>query len=177
MKPSDLLNRFHDQALSEEEIMRLEAMIDQDSELAEALASLQFHTELHRESMPDPKDADFIQAEWNAIQSQLPSRRIEENTASAQKDRTSDAGRSLIPFLSIPWLSGTLAAAAALAVAVTGIWMWSNSSADSLAPSQGQIDFVQTDIDGASSMIFMDEQSGWTFVWIDEPLNASEAAG
>lgn len=177
MKPSDLLNRFHDQALSDDEIVRIEAMIDQDSELAEALASLQTHTELHRESMPDPKDADFIEAEWKAIQSQLPSRRVEQDSASVLKGRASDSGRSWIPFPSTPWLRGTLAAAAALAVAVTGIWMWSNSSVDSLAPSQGQIDFVQTDIDGASSMIFMDEQSGWTFVWIDEPLSASEAAG
>lgn len=171
MNPNESLNLLFDGVLPEQEADRLRAEIADDPELAAALESIESMAEFHRNSMPADKGAAFIEAEWNGIQSQLSPRKA------APPPSDNSEGRKLLGFPQPTWLRSTIAIAAALTLTITGLWVWTSTSEDGDRNAIGQVAFVQTDIDGASSMIFMDEQSGWTFVWIDEPLHAAGAAG
>lgn len=179
MNKSENIHRLFDGELSEDEQKLLEEAMSADSELAGELASIQSMAALHAETMPAPKDEVFIENEFLEIQKRIQS---SDNVAShenvtTQSAPTPDASNDKVVFFpGSKWLRGTLAIAAALTITVAGTWLLNqNESGNSTtAPDAGTVAFVETDIDGASSMIYMDEQSGWTFVWVDEPLDDPE---
>lgn len=74
--------------------------------------------------------------------------------------------------LQFPLLFKSIAAAAA--VAVIGITAWNfNSTPIEMIPSSGaEIEFVSSDIPNANPIVYTDEESGWTVVWVEamEPI-------
>jgi anti-sigma factor RsiW len=162
----DNLQSLFDGELPEKEALELQAALQDDPALAEALASLASMEALHRDTMPAPKDADFIEQEFQSILAHLHDR-----SGLAANPVHSDSSHSpskLLPFHLPNWLMGSIAAAAALAITVAGVIHWQGNQAQGPAEIS-QVAFVHSDIEGASSMIFMDESSGWTFVWVDVP--------
>lgn len=186
MNHSDNIHRLFDGELSEEEKSILEEAMAADPSLLEDLKSVETMAALHADSIPEPKDELFIEREFLEIQKQIQTSPKSETESQRQLHATADSipeaapsKANIITFPSSNWLKGSIAVAAALAITVTGAWLWNQDpSMSSTTPDAATVAFVETDIDGASSMIYMDEQSGWTFVWVDEPLDQSaEIAG
>ena len=157
MNDKEQLNRYFDGDLTAEELAILEEALEENADLKDQLSEIQDFANLHRESMPEEKDEFFIEQQFREIQQQL-----EPETARRS---------NVIPFPT-RWFFNTVGIAAALLLTVTGIWMWNRSTRDSWDNSAADVAFVDTDIDGASSMVYVDEQSGWTFVWLDVPENS-----
>ena len=45
------------------------------------------------------------------------------------------------------------------------------------AASESVVEFVDTDIPDASPVVYTDEQSGWTVVWVTEMIPISDETG
>lgn len=73
--------------------------------------------------------------------------------------------------LSFPALMRPMAAAAAIAVVGAISWIGLNSETTA-AFEPNVVEFVATDIPGASTYIYPDEETGWTVVWVDSDPNA-----
>ena len=157
MNDKEQLNRYFDGELTAEELSILEGALRDNADLKDQLSEIQDLANLHRESVPEEKDEFFIEQQFREIQQQLEPETVRRS--------------NVIPFPA-RWLVNTVGVAAVLLLTVTGIWMWNHSNNDSWADSTADVAIVDTDIDGASSMIYVDEQSGWTFVWLDVPENS-----
>jgi len=172
MKPSDNMHRLFDGELSEEESRLLREAMEVDPDLSEEWDRLEAFGALHRDSIPAPKDETFVENAFLEIQNHLQPRQSA-TPASPLRSETS----KVVFFPGSNWFKGVVAMAAVITLTLTGTWIWNLSNPPFSSSPDNSIAFVETDIAGASSMIFMDEQSGWTFVWVDEPLKNSEAAG
>jgi len=175
MKQLENIHRLFDGELSADEKRILEEVLAADPELGEELKSLEMFAELHRSSIPEPKDEVFIEKSFLEIQRQLTPRSsaLSKSTNPSEKKEAS----KVVMFPGSRWVFSITALAAALAVTVTGAWMWKSAEVEKKFSQDTAVKFVETDIVDASSMIFMDEQSGWTFVWVDEPSNTTSSAG
>ena len=186
MNQSDNIHRLFDGELSDEEKTILAEAMAADPSLVEDFNSIESMAALHLESIPEPKDDIFIEREFLEIQKRIQSS-IDISTApefvghvtpepASEPEKTTS---NVIRFPGANWLKSAMAIAAALAITATGVWFWNQDNAVSTtSPNAPTVAFVETDIDGASSMIYMDEQSGWTFVWVDEPIDdTNEVAG
>jgi anti-sigma factor RsiW len=79
--------------------------------------------------------------------------------------------------LSFPAFIRSMAAAAAVAIVGTVTWMGLHSEAHAHY-EPNVVEFVATDLPGASTYIFPDEETGWTVVWVDsDPVNAEAKKG
>ena len=71
MKHSDNIHRLFDGELSEEECKILEEAMAVEPSLAKEFDSIKSFADLHRDSIPLPKDEVFIEREFQEIQNQL----------------------------------------------------------------------------------------------------------
>ena len=163
MNPEEQLNRYFDGALTEEERAILSEALQHNPELRGRLADIGEMADLHRESFPEEKDSFFIEQQFQEIQRQL------EPEVKPRENLIAFPGR---------WLISTVGIAAAVLFTVTSLLMWNHTGGDAY-DDLSNVDFVETDIEGANPMVFVDEQSGWTFVWLDVPENTAtdEIAG
>jgi len=162
------LQLYFDGELSEQEHASIEQALLNDPDLAEKLAQLTEQSELHLASFPESKGQAFIEDEIVAV-----FRQIDEEDESVQTGED----QKIVSFPS--WLRSSntwMSVAAALLLSLSGIWAWMQFTPTPGATSEirknttdSQVAFVDTDIAGASSTIFQDEDSGWTIVWVDEP--------
>lgn len=157
MNKKEQLNQYFDGELTDEEKAVLLESIECDAELGKHLTGLKELSNLHVESFPEEKDEFFIEREFQEIQKQL--------------EPKTDTHRNILPFHS-GWLINVVGIAAAAVITVSGFWLW-NRSAQNAYSYTSNVAFVETDIVGASSMIYMDEQSGWTLVWLDVPEDST----
>ncbi len=172
MKHSENIHRLFDGELSEEESKILQEAMAVEPSLAKEFDSIKSLADLHRDSIPLPKDELFIEREFQGIQNLI----LEESEGTAPGNSSRKASK-VVAFPGSNWLRTTMAVAAAVALTVTGAWFFNQQNTGNSNMNDPNVAFVETDIDGASSMIFMDEQSGWTFVWVDEPTISTEVAG
>ncbi len=105
-------------------------------------------------------------AAWQAIQAELPHE--------ANVTPTNESSGSLLRF---PILSQALGYAAAFALIGSIAWTSLTRPAvdrfsESYAASESVVEFVDTEIPDASPIVYTDEASGWTVVWVEqmEPL-------
>ena len=162
MNPEEQLNRYFDGELTEEESSILKDALQQDAGLREQLADIEEMANLHRESSPEAKDTFFIEQQFQEIQRQL------EPEPKPRENLITFPGR---------WLISTVGIAAAVLFTVTGLLLWNHTGKEAYN-DLANVDFVETDIEGANPMVYVDEQSGWTFVWLDVPENTiDEVAG
>ena len=152
------LSRFLDGELSERERIALESALESDPEMAGRLEDLENALRVHKTLIPEPKDDAFINAELGMIHERI---RAEKNPE-----------RKMVEFPRLNPGIASLAAAAAVVIGVAGLWIWNanvQSSPTGAFENDPFIAQVETDIAGASSMVYVDDQSGWTIVWVDEP--------
>lgn len=118
----------------------------------------------------DRIDSTTVAADWTALESRLPPRQSE------GKDHPAAADKNIIRFPWF-WIGGFAAMAAAVALSI-GVWIQdagNNTAGDeafAYSDSDASISFVETGIPGASSMMYVDEPSGWTIVWVTDPHQA-----
>ncbi|MCG8525330.1 MAG: zf-HC2 domain-containing protein [Opitutales bacterium] len=160
MNADEKLHLFLDDQLSAEEREQFEKELLESPELSEKLAELSELSDLHKASVPEGKSDLFIEQELGSIMKSIEGKN--------QKQPSNVLG--------FPnWLLGTAGVAAAAAFTVFGVlnWVPSKSAKNVYTPAAS---FVETDIRGASSMIFEDENTGWTIVWVDAPEAPSNTA-
>ncbi|MBL9216581.1 MAG: zf-HC2 domain-containing protein [Opitutaceae bacterium] len=129
------------QAALTEHLAGCAACREQQRSLREALA--EFVTDAARVPIPDPAE------EWRRLQARLPGQ--------AKVVRR----RRLAP---VVWFGASLAAAAAITLAYLGSW------AQPLLPlpasaEVAQADFVEAGDANASTLVYVDKESGWLVVW------------
>ncbi len=79
--------------------------------------------------------------------------------------------------LSFPAIIRSMAAAAAIALVGTITWMGLHTETDARY-EPNVVEFVATDLPGASTYIYPDEETGWTVVWVDsDPVDAEATKG
>ena len=148
------LLRAQDEALHDQQHSTLAAHLSSCPQCSEFEASLrQISADIKNEaaSVPVP-DADET---WQGIQSRL--------QPTGESETTSKRFAPLI------WITAPLAAAAAFAFAF--LPSHSTSDFDSVAMSEAsatQVDYVETDNPNATTMVYVDNQSGWLVVWTDD---------
>jgi hypothetical protein len=153
MNREQQIQLFLDDELPEKEHAAFVAAMEQDDSLANEVAEFASMAELHATSAPEPKDTLFIEKELTAIKSQI-------------HEQAQEADEKIITFPT-RWLAYSVGVAAALALTWT-LWVKQGTNLYSPTPSMSSVEFVETDIEGASTTVYTDEQSGWTFVWMDE---------
>jgi anti-sigma factor RsiW len=80
--------------------------------------------------------------------------------------------RQTVPF---PRMIGAVAAIMLLGVAVWLPFRQAGQSAAAEADMRvGRVELVETDLEGATSIVFLDQPSGWTVVWILEAEDPGE---
>jgi anti-sigma factor RsiW len=66
----------------------------------------------------------------------------------------------------LAWASVFVAACAALAIGL-GLWRFGVLSRDlRVAEARPQVEWVETDLPGASPMVYEDSESGWVVIWV-----------
>jgi hypothetical protein len=145
------INAYLDVELTLEAKREVEALLRRDSEARaylDQLAAVQVIISKH--TIPHQPNVD---EEWEAVLAKLHTCGRGDN----------NEGRT-IPF--------TLKVAALAAVVSAGFFAWYSLStkAPSLEHLQysNEIEIVETTIENASSVIYVDEPSGWTVVWVTE---------
>ncbi len=116
----------------------------------------------------EKKDTADTDAIWQGVEEQ-----IETGTSSSEdsKDNT---------IAIFPYIYKTLAAAAAIGIVATASWLGltnRSSSEETFASNDSVVEFVDTEIPDASPMVYTDEESGWTVVWVAKIDPLSEDAG
>lgn len=113
------------------------------------------------------------------IQSESPSR--SDHSASILSIQEAIEGTHATPkkskLLSFSGFIRTMAAAAAIAIVGTVAWIGLNPDAHAHY-EPNIVEFVATDLPGASTYIYPDEETGWTVVWVDsDPVVAESKKG
>jgi hypothetical protein len=148
----------------------LDPHVDSDDLLKETRdAWAEIGSALRMDAGPLP-DASAVEADWLALEALLPPRQ-------QLKSLPASADEKIVRFPWF-WVGGFAAMAAAVALSL-GVWMH-DAGKPAVGPdafagfdSDPSISFVETDIPGASSMMYVDESSGWTIVWVTDPLQSN----
>lgn len=114
------------------------------------------------------KDSVDTNSIWESVKKEIDSKASENDSSRSGK---------LIPF---PALSRVLAAAAAIALVAVVSWFGLKSDPNAgvaLASNESIVEFVDTEIPDASPIVYTDEESGWTVVWVAKLDPAPEDAG
>lgn len=159
------LSRWMDGELNTHETEMLESRIDLDAFLKNNRdVWMEIRSNLRMDAGELPKPA-MVAADWAELESMLPTRRSWKNSRSMD--------HKLIHFPWV-WVGGFAAMAATVAISI-GVWVHDTKPAPDLGnafadlDSEMSVSFVETDIPGASSMVYVDESSGWTIVWVTDP--------
>ena len=141
------LEAWIDGELSTVDRAEIEALLERDPEArayVERLKRIQKSLqETHRGSVD-------VEAAWESVEAQLEER------------------KSVFHHWALPQQVAAIAA-----VMVMGILMWLPFRGVTETPSEiewaSMVDLVETDLEGATSIVYMDQPSGWTVVWVAEP--------
>ncbi|MDQ8197637.1 hypothetical protein QEH56_05725 [Pelagicoccus enzymogenes] len=144
-----------------------------DGELDASDASrLDSYLQAHPEAQDWMENLDLVRDASNAPTAlQDHSASISSIQESIAKEGMASSGNRLISF---PAFVRSLAAAAAVAIVGTVTWMGLHPEAHAHY-EPNVVEFVATDLPGASTYIYPDEETGWTVVWVDsDPLEANK---
>lgn len=145
------LEAWFDGELTEAEAARIEAQLESDPELRAHLESLKAARQAMAAVPPAAVDVD---AAWATVEERLDQPVREDN-------------RKVISF---PRALATMAAILVLGMA---LWMPMRKMGGSANNLEGLADesvvqMVETDIENATSIVYLDQPSGWTVVWVME---------
>lgn len=135
-------------------------------------------TQLYTYLAAHPEDMDWMEsidalreasAATPAIDSHLVAQRVLSDIEKAQTPSTSNSGA----LLKFPKTLRPLAAAAA--IALIGIVSWpsfqqktTDEEGEFHALQGSEIEFVSTDIPDASTIVYTNDETGWTVVWVEQ---------
>ena len=95
-------------------------------------------------------------------------------------EKTEDPDNSL-NLVFFPLLFKAAGIAAAITLVATLLWLNLPKDEEQMieryAASESVVEFVDTDIPDASPVVYTDEQSGWTVVWVTEMIPISDETG
>lgn len=156
LSPSEaqlFMSRLLDGELSPDDANRLHAYLDENPDTMDWMESNQL---IHNSESAAPfVDVDSV---WKDIEPALEDRAIATKRSSK--------------LLHFPILFKTLGYAAALTVFASILWTSFVSSPEAsterYAASESVVEFVDTEIPDASPVVYTDEASGWTVVWVTE---------
>ena len=155
-----LMSRLLDGELSSSDADKLHAYLERHPDAMDWMESNQ----LIQDSSVDAQTVDAASA-WKDIEAALP------------KDESHPIQEESGKLIRFPIVYQLLGYAAA--VALIGSFAWtsltrsdSNIATESYAASESVVEFVDTEIPDASPIVYTDEASGWTVVWVEqmEPL-------
>lgn len=132
-----------------------------DAHVRTCASCQQFVASLETASAAIQADADAAtvptaDAMWASVRSRL------NETGKAEKQP-----RKVAPII---WIAAPLAAAAALAFAIfPGKPLAPQQVAAASVPQSSQVNYVETTDPNATTMVYVDKQSGWLVVWADDP--------
>lgn len=145
------LEAWFDGELTQEEATRIEAQLESDPELQAHLESLKAARKAMDAMPPSSVDVD---AAWSAVEERL-DQPVRDNT------------RKVVSF---PRVLATMAA-----ILVIGMSLWipmrnMGGSADNFEglADESVVQMVETDLENATSIVYLDQPSGWTVVWVME---------
>lgn len=148
-----MMSRLMDGELSADDADRLHQYLETNPDSIDWMESSQVVAESAR-----PPVSTDSQSAWVSIR-----KAINEDTKNEEKSS------NLVKF---PSLFQILGVAAAIALVASIVWTNLPSSQSEIteryAASQSVVEFVDTDIPDASPVVYTDEISGWTVVWVAE---------
>lgn len=148
-----MMSRLMDGELSADEADRLHQYLEVQPDAIDWMESSQTIAESAR-----PAECADSQSAWENIQEAI--------------NEGSETGEQFSNIIRFPSLLRMLGAAAAFAI--VGSIVWTNlpfsqpKITERYAASQSVVEFVDTDIPDASPVVYTDEISGWTVVWVAE---------
>ncbi|WP_309387825.1 hypothetical protein [Cerasicoccus frondis] len=150
---AQLLARFYDGECSPAEEDAVGALIQNDPEAVTWLETLA-EQQARWENLPPVLDEVAVERDWQALKARIAPaesapRRLSSPLAWAEY-----------------WTAGAVAAVFILASVV---YLLPRSSVEAHAPTTPNIvESVETDLEGATPIVFVDQESGWSVVWVDE---------
>ncbi|GHC03983.1 anti-sigma factor family protein [Cerasicoccus arenae] len=156
MKDSDaeLLTRYFDGECPPTEKAAAEHLLREDPDAAEWLAKMAEQQQQWRE-LPSVLSEDDITSDWQSLQARL-------FTAEPETEQP-----KVINWMawSRYWTWGAAAAVFALA---SVIFLFPRSEPSLPRSPYNAVDLVETDLEGATPIVYVDKLSGWSVVWVDE---------
>ncbi|WP_269543150.1 hypothetical protein [Cerasicoccus fimbriatus] len=154
---AQLLMRFYDAECTPAEEDAAGELIRSNPTAADWLAELAAQQE-RWETLPPVLNEVAIEADWQALRLKLA------NEGAQFKGR---AKRELA------WSSYWTAGAAAVVFLLASITvLLPRHELPTTGVTPNIVESVETDIEGATPIIFVDQQSGWSVVWVDEPARS-----
>lgn len=155
MKDSDsLLMRYLDGECPPEERSAVDQRLRDDPAAADELALLSRQREPFAALPPVLSELE-IESDWNRVKATI-----------LTEEAPEDTGRT------INWMAWskywTWGAAAAVFALASVIFFLPHQEVSASPADYNIVDTVETDIEGATPIIFVDKQSGWSVVWVDE---------
>lgn len=151
---SQLLMRYIDGECTEDERVRVEERLKDDPQALYELDQLRQSQEAWQ-AMPPVMSESEVGDDWEALKKRILAEELPE-----------DEPRR---FNWLAWSQyWTWAAAAAVFALASIVFFLPRSDAPKSEASHNIVETVETDLDGATPIIFVDKQSGWSVVWVDE---------
>ncbi|MDP4611093.1 MAG: hypothetical protein NWT02_07900 [Opitutales bacterium] len=154
------IEAYLDRELSAEDAQAVETLLRNDTEAAQYKTQIEATRVALAESAPPIPDLD---QEWQSIAEKL-------NSNSGAEDE----GPASAKTIAFPvWVSGLAA------VLVVGLFFAASMNRPAASgplevAQQEPIELIETTIENASPVIYIDEASGWTVVWVSEDSALSE---
>lgn len=154
------IEAYLDGELSAEEAQAVNTLLRNDTEASQYRAQIEAMRKALAASAPPIPDLD---QEWRSLEEKLKS------NSDANEDKPEPVKAIVFPI----WASGL---AAVLAVGLFfAAYMKSPTTSGPLEVAQQEpIELIETTIENASPVIYVDETSGWTVVWVSEDSALSE---
>lgn len=152
-----LMSQLLDGELSSSDATILDEYLELHPEAQNWMENLDLTREAQNPSIASPDRAKSIASIQDAI------------TGGSEKRSKRGGG-----LLSFPALVRPMAAAAAIAIVGTVSWLGLRPET-SVSFEPNIVEFVATDIPGASTYIYPDEETGWTVVWVDSDPSDSDS--
>lgn len=158
-REAEMLERVFDGEATDDEVAQAGALREHDPEAAEHWRRLAESRRAVKDSVAGETDRIDVEEAWRQVRSQLHAETAPEGPRG-----------TVVPFPG--WATGAVAAAA---VIVLGMLLWpviSSPTAPDGAAYTGDanaVSFVETEIPDASTIVYVDEVSGWSVVWVTPP--------
>lgn len=140
MTTHNQLHAYLDGELTPAERHRVEAWLAEDAEARRELDALR---QIRNSVQAAPTPAPDVEAAWKALSKKL-------NGSPAKRT---------IPF--------PVPLTAAAAIALLGLVLWSSFPGREPTPSPQPVVMVETDLEDSTPIVYLDEESGWTIVWVE----------
>lgn len=163
-----LLSRALDGEASVDEQAALELYLSQNPEAADLKTAWESISVLLNEES-DSVDCPSVEDAWQDIAG-----RIEVEEQGSEENVAVSNTPTVIPFPR--WVWGGAAAAAIVVLASLGLLNLpqASSEGEQVASSESliEVEYIDTEIEDATPVVYVDEESGWTVVWVMEPEDA-----